>query len=59
MTNYVTTTVDARGVATVNMTRSEVHNAFDDVMIAQLISAFEQLKNDDNVRAVVLRSTGK
>jgi methylglutaconyl-CoA hydratase len=58
-TQYVTTTIDNRGIATVNMTRSEVHNAFDDVMIAQLISAFEILKNDDNVRAVVLRSTGK
>jgi len=56
---YVTTTVDERGIATVNMTRVEVHNAFDDVMIAQLINAFAALKTDDNVRAVVLRSSGK
>lgn len=59
MTQYVTTAIDNNGIATIKMIRDEVHNAFDDVMIAQLISAFEQCKGDDNVRAVILRSTGK
>jgi methylglutaconyl-CoA hydratase len=59
MNQYVNTTIDNRGIATINMIREEVHNAFDDVMIAQLISAFEQCESDDNVRAVILRSSGK
>lgn len=59
MTHYVATTIDARGIATVVMDRPNVHNAFDDVMIGQLIAIFAQLKTDDKVHAVVLRATGK
>ena len=36
MTQYVSTQIDG-GVATITMLREDVHNAFDDVMIAQLI----------------------
>lgn len=59
MTNYVSTDFAPNGVATITMLREDVHNAFDDVMIAQLINAFEQAQANDDTRVVVLRSNGK
>lgn len=56
--DYVHTSLDDRGIATVFMTRAEVHNAFDDKMIEQLIAALAMLKDDTRVRAVILRSHG-
>jgi len=56
---YLTVTIDSRAIATITMTRVEVHNAFDDVMITELMNAFSTLKYNDNVRGVVLRSKGK
>ena len=58
MTQYVSTQIDG-GVATITMLREDVHNAFDDVMIAQLISAFDGAIANDEARVIVLRSTGK
>ena len=43
MTQYTDYQVDDRGVARLTLNRPEVHNAFDDVMIAELIAALEQL----------------
>jgi len=59
MTNYVKTHINNRGVATITMLREDVHNAFDDVMIAQLINAFEHTISNDSARVIVLRSLGK
>ncbi len=59
MTNYVSTDFAPNGVATITMLREDVHNAFDDVMIAQLINAFEQAQASDDTRVIVLRSNGK
>ncbi len=50
---------DARGIAWLTMTRAEVHNAFDDAMIAALTEALEGLGGDPAVRAVVLAAAGK
>lgn len=47
------------GVAYLTMNRPEVHNAFDDGMIAELLKALTQVAGDDNVRALVLRAEGK
>ena len=47
------------GVAQINMSRPQVFNAFDEVMIAELDAAFEQLSQDDNVRVIVLAGEGK
>jgi methylglutaconyl-CoA hydratase len=55
----VTTSIDARGVATVTMNRPEKHNAFDDAVIAELRDAFDALAAREDVRVVVLASTGK
>lgn len=46
-------------VATIWMNRPEVHNAFDEALIADLTAACRQLDADDSVRAVVLAGRGK
>ncbi|WP_286696034.1 enoyl-CoA hydratase/isomerase family protein [Spongiibacter sp. UBA1325] len=51
--------VDGRGVATVTLERPDIHNAFDDSVVAALSETFEQAANDSSVRALVLASTGK
>ncbi|MCB1680194.1 MAG: enoyl-CoA hydratase/isomerase family protein [Halioglobus sp.] len=55
----VTTHITPQGVATVTLDRPEKHNAFDDVVIAQLREAFGALARNDAVRAVVLASAGR
>ena len=50
--------LDARGVATLTLNRPERHNAFDDVLIAELTRALDICAADPSVRVVVLRSTG-
>jgi methylglutaconyl-CoA hydratase len=47
------------GVATVTLDRPEVHNAFDDEVIAELGSSFRRLGADPAVRIIVLRANGK
>ncbi len=50
---------DERGVARLTMTRAEVHNAFDDAMIAALTEALERLGADPAVRILVLAAEGR
>jgi methylglutaconyl-CoA hydratase len=47
------------GVTEVVLNRPEKRNAFDDVIIGQLIAAFEQIGQDSDTNVVVLRSEGK
>src|SRR5690242_446275 len=49
---------DRAGVRTLAMHRPEVHNAFDDALIAELTAAIEAAGHDPAVRAVVLTGTG-
>lgn len=51
--------VDSRGVASLTLNRPEIHNAFDDHVINRLIELLDLVANDDKVRIVVLKSTGK
>jgi methylglutaconyl-CoA hydratase len=46
-------------VATLTMARPDVHNAFNEHLIAQLREAFEELGSDESVRVVVLAGEGK
>lgn len=46
-------------IATVTLNRPEVHNAFNEEVISQLIECFERIENDDSVRVMILQSTGK
>lgn len=59
MTEAVAVSTDARGVATVTLNRPEVHNAFDDVLIARLTEVFRDLGQRPEVRVVVLASEGR
>ena len=45
-------------VARLRMTRAQVHNAFDAVLIAELTSALEQVAGDGAVRVLVLEAEG-
>lgn len=51
--------IDSSGVARVTLNNPDKHNAFDDDMIAQLSATFNALALNDDVRIVVLQSTGK
>ena len=45
----------ARGVATLTLNRPDRGNAYDDVMLRELMIALAELDNDDAVRVVLLR----
>lgn len=47
------------GVATVTMNRPDVHNAFDDALIAELTATLAALNADASVRVVVLAAAGR
>src|SRR5436190_5081170 len=47
------------GVATVTLNRPEIHNAFDETLIAKLTQTFVALDDDRNVRVVVLAGAGR
>ncbi len=49
----------ADGVATITLDRPEVHNAFDDQLIAALTRAFEAAGADPAVRVIILTGAGK
>lgn len=57
--NTVILQLDERGVATVTLNSPDKHNAFDETIIAKLISVFEQIDSNDDVKIMVLRSEGK
>lgn len=50
---------DADGIATVTLDRPEIHNAFDDVMIAELTHALRDLDADPRMRVVIIAANGK
>lgn len=59
MSDILLHSVDDRGIATLTMNKAEVHNAFDEVLIAELTDRLQHSGGDANVRAVVLRGAGK
>ncbi len=59
MTQTISVTIDDRGVGFVTMNNPDKHNAFDDGIIAELTTAFEQLGANESVRVVVLAAEGK
>jgi len=57
---YKALTVDVReSVAIVALARPEVHNAFDETLVAELTRALEALDADAGIRAVVLLGQGR
>jgi methylglutaconyl-CoA hydratase len=58
--SYTSLTVEIRnGIALVALARPDVHNAFDEMLIAELTTALRALDDDDAVRAVVLLGHGR
>ncbi len=55
----ILTHIDPLGRATLTLNRPEVHNAFDDAMIAAMTKALKRLDADDNIRVVLLSARGK
>jgi len=50
--------IDARGVARLTLNRPEIHNAFDDALIAELTAALDTLAADPATRVLVLTGAG-
>lgn len=51
--------IDPRGQATLTLNRPDVHNAFDDQLIAHLIDLINEARDDKRTRVLLLASTGK
>ena len=49
----------AHGVAEVVLNRPDKRNAFDDVIIQQLINALTEVSSNSKTKVVILRSEGK
>ncbi len=47
------------GIARFTLNRPEVHNAFDEMVIAELRAAYDQASEDASIRAIVLQAAGK
>jgi len=59
MSDFSTFDIETDGpIARLTLSRHEVRNAFDEVMIQELSGAFELLADDDNVRVLVLTGAG-
>lgn len=52
-------TIDDFGRATVTMNRPEIHNAFDDTLVAALTRELRKLEADPRVRVVILAGSGR
>ncbi len=59
MTNKALQTEIREGVATVRMNRPDVHNAFDDHLIAELTTELRRLDQAPEARVLVLAASGK
>lgn len=58
-TNPLLHMIDTQGTAVVTLNRPEVHNAFDDDLIARMTTLFHELGSNDAVRLVLLTANGK
>jgi len=58
MPEFIRSTVDGH-IASITIDRPDLHNAFNEVVIRELTSAFKDVGTNAHVRAVVLRSEGK
>lgn len=59
-TKFTTIEITQKGkVATVWLNRPDIRNAFNETMISELIQAYEELNNNDDIRIIVLKGKGK
>lgn len=59
MTQTNLQTSQTKGTLTITLNRPEVHNAFSDALIGDLIDCFQNLRQDASITAVVLTGAGK
>ena len=59
MTDYEYILVDGQEIVTITLNRPEIHNPFDDKMIAELTACFNDIQRKPDVRAVVITGAGK
>ena len=59
MESMINTSLDARGVMTIELNRPDVHNAFNDELIEKMISLFEKIEQDKHIRLIILSGAGK
>jgi len=55
----VLTKIDTQGTGWLTLNRPDVHNAFDDALIARMAESLAAFRDDPNVRAVVVRGAGR
>src|SRR5262249_27018303 len=58
MADALLTHLDDLGTATVTLNRPDIHNAFDDALIAELTAELQRVGADSRVRNVVLAASG-
>jgi len=51
--------VDSLGIATVTLNNPDKHNAFDDGVIAELTQVFDEIAQRQDIKVMILASTGK
>lgn len=59
MTSAVLQTINDQGIATITLNRPQVHNAFDDVLIQELLQNLKQLDSNSQIKIVILKAAGK
>jgi methylglutaconyl-CoA hydratase len=57
--NYLNLSIDGSGIGTITLNRPKTHNAFDEVMINELIFAIESLNRLDKISVILLTAEGK
>lgn len=56
---FITLETDSLGVARLTMNRPDVHNAFDDVMIGEIRTALQTVRENKAARVLILQANGK
>ena len=59
MDDSVQLDINASGTATITLNRPEVHNAFHEILVAQLTELLHSMGKNDNIRVVVLAASGQ
>jgi len=60
MKNYKTLKINfEKGIARLTLTRPEIHNAFNEVMLAEVLEVCTNLAKDENVRVLIFTGEGK
>ena len=51
--------VESEGVVSIGLNRPDVHNAFNDILIREMVELFDGFEGREDLRAIVLRGDGK